>query len=310
MHSLYSCDLAVSAVASDGGLVAELSSELAGRLPTAPEWIGADPLAGSPMNADDAEAPGLPLGAEYSRVVLVLHQHLWHHDARTLREAAALQIRVKARRGSVCVLALDDSPVAGWLADAPRYGLLASGRAGAAEFIAGVVAAEGGAVKPAPPAAPVDVGARWPDPPTPFLAQPRALAALRHELDGIVAVLNRELARECAASPDRSFDVHVLPHRVVARLDDVAISFSWLTTGLANVAEGRLLVMAWSGVDRGVRGVPPFKPANALRECVYAADGNAPDEWRWRADDVARQPYAREQLVADWLARACIARAG
>ena len=291
----YAHDVAISAVASDGGLVAELVRELATRVTTPPVWQG--------------DHSGDLMSAGHSRVALVLHQHLWQHDAQSLRDAAELRTRIAARPGSICVLALDDSPVASWLAEAPRYCIAESGRAGAADFVAGVVAAAGGTVRPAPQAAAADESVmRWPEPPTPFLAQPRAQAALRHELDDIIAGLEREIARERAARPDGSYDLHVRPNRVVARLDDVAMSFSWLTTGLANVAEGRLMVIAWRGVDRAARGVPTFTPAAALHESVYAAAGNSADEWRWRGDDRAQRPYTSEQLVADWLARACIAR--
>ena len=299
----YTCDLAISAVASDGGLVAELLPELATRLPSPPEWRG--------DHTDAGADPGPLLSPEHSRVALVLHQHLWHHDARTVGDAAELRTRLDARRDSVCVLALDDSPVAGWLARAPRYRLGESGRAGVVDFVVGVIAAAGGTVKPKPQPNSLDeANARWPEPPTPFLAQPRAHSTLRHELDGIVVALERELDRARATRPDGSFELHVLPHRVVARLDHVAISFSWVTTGLASVAEGRLLVIAWRGVATGVPGLAALKPATVVHERVYVADGHTPEAWRWRADDLARQPYATAQLVADWLARACIASGG
>ena len=297
----YTCDVAISAVASDGGLVTELLAELAPRLPTPPEWRGEHAR-------PDAELAPL-LNADHSRVALVLHQQLWHHDARTLCDAAVLRSRVLARRGSVCVLALDDSPVASWLARAPRYALAESGRAGAVDFVVGIVAAAGGTVKPQPHRRDEPV-ARWPEPPTPFLAQPRAHSALRHELDGMVAVLKREIEHARAAQPDRPFELHVLPHRVIARLDDVAISFSWVTGRVATVSDGRLLVIAWRGVAGGVRGVAALKSAAPIHERVYVADGTKPEVWCWRAEDLARQPYATAHLVADWLGRACIARSG
>lgn len=297
----YACDLAVSAVASDGSLVAELTTELATRVQTAPLWHRELTLANAPS--------GPLLCAEQSRVALVLHQELWRHDARTLGDATELRTRLATRRGSVCVMTLDDSPVESWLARSPRYDLSTSGRAGVVEFVVGVVAAAGGAVMPIPQSPPRDESvARWSESPTPFLAQPRAHSALRHELDAIVAGLKSEVERAQAEHPEGRFDLHVHPQRVVIRLDDAAISFSWVPGRLPSVSDGRLLVIAWHGVTSSARGFEALKSATPLRERIYAAEGSAPDEWRWRADDLARQPYESAQLVVDWLARASIAR--
>lgn len=299
----YACDLAVSAVASDAGLVAELTTELATRVHTVPASHR------EPTRADGALEP--LLRAEQSRVALVLHQELWRHDARTLGDATELRTRLASRRGSVCVMTLDDSPVESWLACAPRYDLGTSGRAGAIEFVVGVVAAAGGAVTPMPQSSlPGETAARWSEPTTAFLAQARAHSALRHELDAIVAALKAEIERARAERPERRFDLHVHPQRVVVRLDDAAISFSWVPGRLPSVSDGRLLVIAWHGVTSGARGFEALKSATPLRERIYAADGSTPEEWRWRAEDPARQPYLSGQLVADWLARASIARTG
>jgi len=298
----FACDLAISAVASDGRLVNELSTELSARLPTTPEWSGepADP---------DAE-PALRLRADHSRVALVLYQHLWQRDAQTHCDAAVLRTRANGRRGSVCVLALDDSPVDGWLARAPRYQLSESGRAGVIDFVVSVVATTGGAVKPEPPVPPGQAAVRWPEPPPSFLSQPRAHSALRHELDGIVACLRREVARARADRPERPFDLHVLPYRVIAQLDDVAISFSWVPGRRGTVSDGRLLVIAWRDVASVAPGVSALKSAVPFYEREYVADGNKPDEWCWRTKDLAQHPYASAQLVADWFARVSIARGG
>lgn len=301
--TVYPCDLAISAVASDGGLVAELSSELAVRSSIPAEWSG------EPAGPD--AGPAELLDAKHSRVALVLHQHLWQHDARTIRDAAALRARLASRGDSICVLALDDTPVASWLASAPRYSLGESDRAGAVDFVADVIAAAGGAVKSKARVPSLDESSpRWPEQPTPFLAQPRAQTALRHELDDIAATLKSAVDRARAARPEGASELHVLPHRVIARFDDVAVSFSWVTGRFSTVSDGHLLVIAWRGVTNGTRGVAALKAASPFHERVYVADGNAADKWRWRADDRVRQPYASAQLAADWLARAFIAQSG
>jgi len=296
------CDLAISAVASDGGLVAELSNELSARLTTTPEWSG------TPVGAE-AELP-LLLTADRSRVVLVLHQHLWQRDAQTRHDADVVRTRAIGRRGSVCVLALDDSPAESWLARAPRYDLAQSGRAGVIEFVVRVVATKGGEVRPEPPAAASERAVRWPEPPPPFLAQPRAHSTLRREFDGIIACLRRELDRARTHRPEQRFELHVLPHRVIAHFHDLAISFSWMAGGRRTVSDGRLLVIAWRDVASVAPGGPALMAAVPFYEREYIADGDAPDHWCWRTHDLARQPYAGEQLVADWFARVCVARGG
>jgi hypothetical protein len=298
----FAYDLAVSAVASDAGLVAELITEIAPRLRTMARWSR-----GEATSADGVAT----LGAEHSRLVLVVHQLLWRDDQPTNAEGALLRDRLRERPGSVCVLTFDDAPVPGWLARAPRYDVMKHGRSGAVDFVANRVAAAGGTVKPRQRADNEDSPRmRWPEPPAPFLAQPRAHSALRHQLDGIIADLEREIVQCRSARPDQTFELHALPHRVIARFDDVAISFSWVTGRLSTIADGRLLVIAWRDVAPGSRGAAALTAAAPLHERTYLADGKAPEDWRWRSDDRASQPYASPQLVADWIARAGIARAG
>src|SRR5262245_53362921 len=169
----YCCDLAISAVPTDAGFVLELVAQLAGRLGTAPTWES--------DGTSSVDATAAVLLADHSRVALVLHQHLWRHDERTRVDATVLQDRIRKRPESVCVMALDSAPVPSWLADAPRYDVAARGRAAAAEFVLGAIASAGGSVGAAEQeqydTAPER---RWPDPPTPYLSQPRAHSALRH----------------------------------------------------------------------------------------------------------------------------------
>ena len=145
--------------------------------------------------------------------------------------------------------------------------------------------------------------ARWPDAATPFLSQPRAYSALRHELDNIVAEVKPSIERGRTAHPEGMFELVVLPHRVIARLDDVAVTFSWVSGRLPIVADGCLLVIAWSNVASGVRGFAALKSATATQERTYVAGGASPDDWRWCADDLVEQPRSSKLLTADWLAR-------
>lgn len=298
----FACDLAISAVLSDAGLVAELIAGVAPRLRSTPEW-----------RPDPRHIPtdGVgPLGAEHSRIALVLHQHLWRHDEEMQRDATLLRERLRQRSGSVCVIMLDDAPLPGWLGRAPRHDVAATGRAGALAFVLDAIAAAGGTVRPEPARSAASAPRpQWPEPPTPFLSQPRAHSALRHELDTIIGELKPMIERCRAAQPERTFDLQLLPHRVVAQVDDVAITFSWLSGRLPTIADGRLLVIAWRNVASGMRGTDALKSATPIHERIYVADGTSSEAWRWRADDLTLRPYTSAHLAAEWMARAGVARA-
>jgi len=141
----------------------------------------------------------------------------------------------------------------------------------------------------------------WPDPPTPFLSQPRAQSALRHELDVIVREIKPSIDRCKSARPDGTFELTVLPNRVIARVDDAAVSFSWVSGRLPTVADGCLLVIGWSNVPSGTRGAAALKSATPTHERTYVADGAAPDDWRWSADDPIEEPLSSERLTAEWM---------
>jgi hypothetical protein len=141
----------------------------------------------------------------------------------------------------------------------------------------------------------------WPEPRTPFLAQPRAHSALRHQLDAIAAEIKPALDRRRAARPDGTFELIVLPFRVVVRIDDGAVSFSWVSGRLPTVADGCLLVIAWANVAQGVRGVAALKSARPTHEQTYIAEGASPDEWRWTANDLVDEPRSTSRLTADWV---------
>jgi hypothetical protein len=296
-------DLAISAVASDAALVAELIADVSQRLHTTPSWSTGTEI--------DIVDPLVPFASSTSRVVLVLYHHMWLHDAAVQRDVPLLRERLDEQATSVCVVALDATPLPPWLDGAPRYDLLQTGRDGVAAFVIDAVAAAGGDVDAgaelATDAAPVS---RWPEPPPPFLSQQRAQSALRHELDALAEELQTIVDESRAERPDRVFELQIMPQRMVARLDDVAVSFSWLAGRSATVSEGRLLVIGWRGVAAGVKGAAALRSAAVMHERTYVPDGNAPSAWRWRSVDSVSQPYSSANLVGEWMARASIARAG
>jgi hypothetical protein len=308
MFDTTTCDLAISAVASDHGFVAELIADIAQRLRTTPSWRVATAVrADEPEPALDSPVEAV-VGIADSRVVLVLHHHLWNHDEQMRRDELVLRQRISERPSSVCVIALDDIPLPKWLARAPHYDMTAGGRAGAADFVLNTIAAAGGAVAPKPVVSDAVAPSRWPEAPAPFLAQPRAQSALRHQLDALGEELESVVDRCKLEQPDRLFELQILPNRLVARLDDVAVSFSWLTSGSTSIADGRLLVIAWRDVATGVRGPAALKSAAMMHERSYAADGGTPDTWCWRGEDASRQAYSSADLAAAWIARISIAR--
>jgi hypothetical protein len=143
------------------------------------------------------------------------------------------------------------------------------------------------------------------DGPAPYLEQPRAQSALRSQLAAIIEELEPELDRRRADEPLASFELHVLPHRLIARLAEVGISFSWVGAvgGQApTVSKGRLLVIQWAGVETEIRGVAALRSAHPVRERVYRPEASSPEHWGWRLDDADGPVYTTAALVAEWLA--------
>lgn len=140
--------------------------------------------------------------------------------------------------------------------------------------------------------------------PAPYLEQNRAQSALRQQLAAIVAVLAPELERRRAAVPDAKFELHVLPNRLIARLAEVGISFSWVGAVGAQaptVADGRLLVIQWTGVENETRGVAALRSARPLRERVYRPEASDAEHWGWRVDHGDGPVCSTADLVAEWL---------
>jgi hypothetical protein len=288
----FSYDLAISAVPYDAVFVTELMAELAPRLRTMPVWAG--------HAGQEPPAPHAMLVADQSRLALVLHQRLWRHDATTQADASVLRERVRERPESVCVMMLDDAPVPPWLSRVRTCDLRASGLAAVANFTADAIASSGGAVsRAAAPEAPPQAPPRWSEGPTPFLSQPRAHSALRHELDAIATELKAHIARRQPSPPDETFELHALPNRLIARFADRGISFSWIGGSLPSVTEGRLLVIEWRGVAPQIRGVAALKSATPMREQSYHAEGTSPETWRWRMDGPNGRAFSTVNLVAE-----------
>jgi hypothetical protein len=127
---------------------------------------------------------------------------------------------------------------------------------------------------------------------------------LRRELDGLATALGPTLARQRADAPEQMFELHVLPHRLIARMDDVAISFSWVAGRTPTVDDGRLLVIAWRGVVTELRGISALKSATATQECTYRPQGSAPENWQWQLEDGTGIACTTSGLADEWVARA------
>jgi hypothetical protein len=142
------------------------------------------------------------------------------------------------------------------------------------------------------------------DGPAPYLEQTRAQTALRQQLAAIVADLAPELERRRVREPEAKFEMHVLPHRLIARMADVGISFSWVGAVGAQaltIADGRLLVIQWAGVENETRGVAALRSAHPVRERVYRPEASDAEHWGWCVDDADGPVRSTADLVADWL---------
>jgi hypothetical protein len=296
----YQFDLAISAVSFDTAFVSELSDHLAFRVRAPIVWLR-DAEVGAV--ARDIESP---LAAQTSRVVVVLHQRLWRHDATTRLDEVALRERLAHRSDSVCVVMLDDQPVPRWLESADHCDLATAGLDGVVEFIVGAIDAGGGRPHSAKPSEPLPTQTpMWRDGPPPFLRQPRAFSTLRRELDTLADELAPKPASKHAGPA--AVELHALPSRLVLRVEDVGISFSWVAGPLGTVADGRLMVIQWDGVAPSARGSTVLRAATAVRERVYHVEGDGPEHWRWRLDGPNGRACSTKNLAGEWLAAASMA---
>lgn len=298
----YLHDVAISAVAYDRVLVAELTGRLIPHLRVRPWW-------------DDghAERDALvsPLAETSSRVALVLHQRLWGHDDVTRGHSPILQARVRCRPGSLVVAALDESPLPDWAAGVRAYTLSDLGVAGVADAVLDAMAGAGGVVLAPRPRTTVDEVPAPPwDAPREFLNQARAHSALQRELDALSAELRPRLQVEEGDGSAHVVEFPARPNRRIARFDDVGVSFSWVPGAGGAVADGRLLVIEWGGLHRAKQGALAFIGATATRERVYRPEAHDPEAWRWRADEPNGRASATADLVGEWLSGALMARHG
>jgi hypothetical protein len=293
----------MSAVPYDVACVAELSAHLGLRLRTPVIWLGATTLGHDTPTVDFIS----PLTGNYSRVAVVLHQRLWGHDAMTRLDDATLHERLERRPESIRVVVLDDHPVPEWLGGMPRCDLAADGIAGVSDFLVDAITQLGGFPTPAPepvPATPDEP--RWREGPPRFLGQPRALSALRRELDALAEALAPSGPPKKSGSADTTFELQTLPNRIVVRLNDVGVSFSWMAGPLGTVADGRLMVVQWAGATPHTRGVGALRFATAVRERVYRVDSDGPENWAWRLDSPNGRACSTVNLAGEWLAGAAI----
>jgi hypothetical protein len=296
----FTYDLASSAVPSDAILVTELCAVLSERLGTEPVWEGH-------VTPDGVEVL-TTLIAEQSRVVVVLHQRLWQHDVATSADAAILRQRIRQSPGSVFVVLLDDTPVPKWLATAQQFDLGAGGLQNAATFALDAIASCGGTIGSVRDEAAADVSSvRWGSAPPSFLGQPRAHSTLRHELDALAVSIESHLRERRVLHPEGVFELHALPFRLIVRLDDVGLSFSWVAGRSPTVADGWLMVIEWSSIVPTTRGVAALKSAKPVRQHSYRVEGGDPAHWRWRVDEPNGRAYSTANLLAEWLGGAGIA---
>ncbi len=294
----YVHEVAVSAALYDTLLVDELTEQLAPRLGVSPFWSGHSII------GDDLVSHSL--AAKMSRLVIVLHQRLWSHDPTTRADAEALQERLRTRAESVCVIALDATPLPEWLTPVATCSLADVGLDGAIACIVTAIDACGGRTRAAipRPVAPVVDEQRF-DRHAPFLEQHRAYSALRHELDALAAELKARCGDEEPGG--RGPGLQSLPNRLVVRLGSIGLSFSWISGGLGTVADGRLLVIEWTGMQPRTRGATLLESAIPVHERVYRPEAAGPDAWRWRVDDRNGCAYSTANLASKWLAGASIA---
>jgi hypothetical protein len=285
-------DVAISAVPFEAALVSELCDALKPRLQSTPAWDWQTPAPAE----DDADC----LRGNRSRIALVLHQRVWRHEDATQGDAELLRDRLERRPGSVFVITLDDAPLPHWLGELPRCDLQAAGIDGVVDFIVQAVEACGGEVQPLPEAVAVATPG-WGETPKPYLGQPRALTALRRELDDLAKALTTHLERSRESRPELSYELQMLPNRVVARLADAGLSFSWMPGRNTAVADGQLLVIEWSGVVGPARNGASLKSATPAREQLYHAEAVDAGHWRWRATHENGRAYTSANLAAEWV---------
>jgi hypothetical protein len=291
----HACDVTISATPFDAHLVRDLAARIERRLSTTRTGCGVT------VSTGDAAA----LDESASRIVVVLAQRLWGHEAITVADDETLRARARRRKKSIVVVSLDHEPQRAWMMPLSHVDLAAVGVAGVLEFILDAVRAAGGSVSPKEAASPDALAGRHPgwDTPVPYLGQPRAHSALRREFDGICAELEPGFELKKGAVSDHLLELYKLPNRIIARQDGFGVSFSWLAGRTSAVSDGRLMVIEWSGMSEQ-RGVGAMRSAKAVRECVYTVEATSAEDWCWRAESPNGRAASTPNLVREWIAGA------
>lgn len=293
-------DVAVSAVRYDAHLVAELIGRLQPSLAARVVWTSQSDA----VIVGDAAPPAVL--AEDARVVVVVLQALWSHDAITAAESDALRQRMRRRPKSVIVLTVGGATVPEWLDKAARHDLRADGLTPVVEAILSTVLALGGSLTEPVIAADPEAPSRFSSDAPPFLHQARAHSALRRELERLSEGLETRLDAERARDVDQVVELTILPNRFIARHNDAAVSFSWLAGHLGGVNDGRLLVIEWSGVAGTRPGVAALKSAKPVRETTYEVEARDAESWRWRDGEPYGRACSTTDLVGEWLDTAAL----
>jgi hypothetical protein len=200
------------------------------------------------------------------------------------------------------VVTLDSEPVPDWLVGVPSCSLTEVGVDGVRDFALTAFASCGGRalrVETPPVEPPVS---RWFETAPTFLSQHRALSCLRHELDALGVNVKRRVLREAERAPDGVVEFQLQPDRIVAQLGAVGLSVSWVPGGHGSVADGRLMVIEWTGLDPHGRGIQALRAAKPKRERVYRPEAVDPESWVWRLDDPNGRAFSSANLIGEWFA--------
>ena len=302
-------DVAISAVSFDAMLVAELSERIARRAGPNILWqTHRDDL--HPDAAAHAAAAGAV--ADTARIVVVLYQRLWGRDAQTAGDAAALELRVKAKRQkSVCLICLDDAPIPSRLRGATRFMLSEVGIEAAVETILSRLSLAGGTVKRAPAVVPVAAPAMrpaWSDGPPLYMSQPRAHTALKREFEALTTELAHRVKGETDRLGQDQVEMHCAPQRLVVQLGPVGLSMSWVAGRSGNLADGRLMVIEWDGAIAHSRQIGGAKTASPTREMTYRPEAKGPDDWCWRPESGDGSSYTSRNLAGQCFSSANMGR--
>jgi hypothetical protein len=285
----YEHDVAVSAVAYDSLLVAEIIRRLRPALSLPVVWSGHHEMLDP--------APASSLGD--ARIILVLLHPLWAHEPATAADSDPLRQRVRKDPKSVVVLTVDQTAVPAWLDKAHCHDLDAEGIDPLIESIMARVVKQGGSLVTMAPAEPVAPRYGYDEGPA-FLDQSRAQNALRRELERMSDAIESRLDAETARDADAKVELSSAPNRFIARQGDLAISFSWLPGRLGGITDGRLLVIGWAGVGPSRRGTSVLASATQARETTYRVEATDAATWCWRSMQLNGRACSTSDLVGEW----------